>query len=191
MTTSSLMQQALGEQWMKLPEALKAHYQASSNIDRGLLNIEYPWYMQPFLSLLNLIGALLDRRGCDIPTSVEKYMDGTRQHWRRRLTHPVAGTMCFDSIWEYEGGSMLTEYVNACLGLTMSVNLVGDTLHYEGQSFILKLAGLRIRLPEWLLGHTTIREHALNENEFEMDFRLTHPMVGQIYRYSGRFTNES
>jgi len=191
MTTPSLMQQALGEQWAKLPAALKAHYQADSNIDTGLLTIQYPCYMQPFLSFLNLIGALLDRRGCDIPARVEKFMAGTRQHWRRRLSHPVAGTLCFDSIWEHEGDNLLTEYVNTCLGLTMSVELVGDSLHYEGQCFILRLAGLRFRLPEWLLGHTTIREHALDENRFEMDFRLTHPLVGQIYRYSGKFTNKS
>jgi len=130
MTTSSLMQQALGEQWAELSEALKAHYPATSNIDTGLLSIEYPGYMQPFLSLLNLIGALLDRQGSDIPTRVEKYVDGFRQHWRRRLTHPVTGTMCFDSIWEYEEDNLLTEYVNSCLGLTMAVELVGDTLYY-------------------------------------------------------------
>jgi hypothetical protein len=45
-----------------------------------------------------------------------------------------------------------------------------------------------LSLPEWLfLGHTTIIERAVSDSEFEMDFRLTHPILGRIYRYAGRF----
>jgi hypothetical protein len=42
-------------------------------------------------------------------------------------------------------------------------------------------------MPQWLLGYTTIKEEAIDEAHFKMDFRLTHPLWGQVFRYSGTF----
>ncbi len=59
------------------------------------------------------------------------------------------------------------------------------------RAYILKLGRLLIPIPEALvLGHTTIEEIGVDEEHFTMDFRLTHPLFGQIYRYSGRFRTE-
>ncbi len=72
----------------------------------------------------------------------------------------------------------------------MAVHVKNNQLHYEGVNFVIKFGKLIMPIPEWLiLGHTTIIETALNDNEFEMDFRLKHPIFGEIYRYSGRFKN--
>ena len=51
----------------------------------------------------------------------------------------------------------------------------------------------QLPIPEWLaLGHTTIVEEAVDESQFRMDFRLTHPLFGQVFRYAGIFdTRES
>ncbi|MDH5232666.1 MAG: DUF4166 domain-containing protein [Gammaproteobacteria bacterium] len=38
-----------------------------------------------------------------------------------------------------------------------------------------------------LLGHTSIVESAISEDSFQMNFRLTHPLLGQIFCYRGRF----
>jgi len=43
-------------------------------------------------------------------------------------------------------------------------------------------------VPEWrLLGRTSIVEEAVDATHFVMDFRLTHPLFGQVFRYSGEF----
>jgi hypothetical protein len=61
-------------------------------------------------------------------------------------------------------------------------------LCYRGVKFVVKLGPLRLSVPEWLvLGHTTITEEAVDETHFAMDFRLTHPLLGQVFRYSGEF----
>ena len=53
---------------------------------------------------------------------------------------------------------------------------------------VAKLGPLTIPIPEWLtLGHATIVEEALDDTHFAMDFRLTHPLFGQLFRYSGTF----
>ena len=43
---------------------------------------------------------------------------------------------------------------------------------------------------EWVLGHTSIVESALSEYDFAMDFRLTHPIFGQVFRYAGIFATQ-
>ena len=188
-TGKSILQQALGSQWQSLPPALQAHYMSEHNKDIGTLDINYPRSMQLLLNVLNFFGALLNRRGKAVPTSVEKYMDGDKQYWKRTITFSDGKEIYFSSRWVYVGGNRLVEYVNPLLGLCMAVNVNEDKLYYEGKHYVINLFGLRLPLPEWLLlGHTRIVEEALDEHSFKMDFRLHHPVSGQVYSYAGCFT---
>lgn len=186
----SLMQIALGEQWHQLPPALQAHYQHNTNTDIGHLDIEYPKYMQPYLTLLHVFGALINRKGKQIPTTVEKHMKDEVQHWKRTISFPDNKIILFKSFWVHDNKNELIEYVNPFIGLRMTVHVENNKLYYEGKSFVLKLGKLLIPIPEWLvLGHTTINEYAINETKFEMDFRLKHPLFGEVFCYSGVFEN--
>ncbi len=186
-----LMQEALGEQWEALPPSLQAHYQHSNNTDSGALDIEYPRLMQPYLNILRLLGALVNQRGIAVPATVEKWMEGDIQQWKRTINFPNGKTLFFKSHWVYAGGNELIEYVSPFLGLRMAVSVKDQQLHYEGKHYVLKLGKLLLPIPEWLiLGHTTIVETALNDDEFAMDFRLNHPWFGELFRYAGTFTTE-
>ena len=187
MKSLSLMQQALGQQWDALAPALKAHYAAEGNKDVGELSIEYPKGMQWPLNLLRLFGTLINQTAQYAPTEVTKWMEGQHQQWRRRVQLPQR-VMAFDSTWHYVGQNELIEYVKPYLGLKMAVHVEQGNLYYTGKAFILKLGRLLIPIPEGLLlGHTTIVEKGTDSEHFTMDFRLTHPLFGQIYRYTGRF----
>jgi hypothetical protein len=184
----SLMQHALGEDWHLLPPALQAHYRFGRTIDSGRMDIEYPRFMQPYLSLLRLVGALIDRAGRQVATVVEKSVVGERQYWRRTLRYPDDKTIRFNSFWVHAGGNEVIEFVNPVLGLQMAVRVAEGRLHYRGVRFVAKLGRWLLPIPEWLvLGHTTIVEEAKDETHFVMDFRLTHPWFGQVFRYSGTF----
>ena len=186
-----LMQLALGTDWEKLPESLKAHYQLGPNVDIGHLDIEFPLFMKPYLWLLHLFGALLTRSGKRIPTRVEKDVVADHQTWRRTVTFPDGEPATFNSFWVSSGGNRLIEFVNPVMGLEMGVWVEGDELRYEGVRYVLKFGWLIIGLPEWLiLGHTTIVERGLPANSFAMDFRLTHPLFGEVFRYSGVFSTQ-
>ncbi len=192
MNTIPLMQQALGEQWAQLPPALQAHYQHGNNADVGALDIEYPAPMQPYLSFLRLLGALVNQRGKAVPTTVEKWMEGGTQRWKRTLSFPDGKVIFFKSHWVYAGGNEVIEYVSPFMGLRMAVSVVDGKLHYSGRHLVLKLGRVLIPIPEGLvLGHTTIVETALDEGRFSMDFRLTHPWFGEVFRYAGEFRTES
>lgn len=187
----SLMQLALGADWEKLHESLKAHYQLGPNVDIGHLDIEFPLWMKPYLWLLHLFGALLTRSGERISTRVEKDVVADRQTWRRSVTFPDGELATFNSFWIPSGNNRLIEFVNPVMGLEMAVRVEGDALRYEGVRYVLKLGRWEVGVPEWLiLGHTTIVERGLPTDSFAMDFRLTHPVFGEVFRYSGVFSTQ-
>jgi len=184
----SLMQQALGADWEKLPPALQAHYRFGATVDTGSMDIEYPRFMQPVWRVLKLFGALVDRKGKGVATVVEKYVVGERQIWRRTITYADGQVVRFDSFWVAAGNGDVIEFVNPVLGLQMAPYVVGEKLLYRGVRFVARLGPMTIPIPEWLsLGHATIVEEALDDTHFAMDFRLTHPLFGQLFRYSGEF----
>jgi hypothetical protein len=187
----SIMQMALKDQWQELPQSLKAHYQGDDNADVGKLSIEYPKAMQLPLNLLKILGALINRAGNEIPATVEKSMRRNKQYWRREINFLDGRKVIFKSVWQYHDGNELIEFVNRFIGLRMAVKVEDEILFYEGKGFELRLGKLRLSIPEWmLLGHTSIEEKAIDDNHFAMDFRLHHPLFGQIYRYSGTFNTE-
>ena len=189
MNDRSPMQQVLGSQWEQLPTALQLHYQAETNTDIGVLDVDYPRWMQPGLNILRWLGMLVNRRGNGFRTTVEKHMEGEAQHWTRTITLSEGTTILFKSRWVYAGGNEIIEYVNRFLGLRMAAEVRGGKLCYEGRAYVLKLFGRPLPIPEWcLLGHATIVETALDDTRFEMDFRLRHPLLGQVFRYAGVFT---
>lgn len=184
----SLMQQALGDDWDKLPPALQAHYQFGQTTDTGHMDIEYPRFMQPWLSVLRLVGALIDRSGRQVSTIVKKSVVGERQYWRRTITYDDGKIVYFNSFWVAAGGNQVIEFVNPVLGLQMAVHVEDGRLHYRGVRFVAKLGRFLLPIPEWLvLGHTTIVEEGVDASHFVMDFRLTHPLLGQVFRYAGKF----
>ena len=184
----NLMQCALGDDWHKLPPALQAHYRYGDLTEAGFMDIEFPWFMQPFLSVLRLFGALVNSRGKNVPTLVEKNYKNDTQHWKRTITYPNGKVIYFYSALVAAEENQLIEYTNSIMGLQMSVHVADGKLHYSGVRFVFKLGTILLPIPEWLLlGHTTITETAVDETHFAMDFRLTHPLFGQIFRYAGSF----
>ena len=187
MSPPCLMQQVLGEDWQRLPPALKKHHLAQHYADVGHLDIDYPPFMQACLNLLSWFGVLFNHRGKTLATQVVKAMDGNQLHWKRSIQLPDGRVMTFNSRWQAAGDHAIIEYVNAFLGLKMRLH-VTDGLIYEGAHLVLKLGVVKLPIPEWLLlGHCVIIEKALDEDNFHMEFHLQHPLLGRLYCYRGRF----
>ena len=94
-----------------------------------------------------------------LPTQVEKCDSPSGQRWRRTISFADGKVVYFNSRWVAGQGNRLIEYVNPILGLEMAVHVADGKLYYEGVRFVVKLGGLLVPIPEWLLlGHTTIEE---------------------------------
>ena len=192
-TKKSPVEQALSEVWQQLPAGLQAHYRMSGDMHRehGHLDVEYPTWLQWPMNLLVRMGALLNRRGKAIPTLVERKLKDGQEHWFRSLVFPDGERMNFTSQTVCVAPMQIIEFSNSFLGLRMTLSFTDDCLRYHSDGYVLKLAGILIRIPEWLaLGYASIEERAVGENRFAMDFRLKHPLFGQVFRYCGEFEVE-
>lgn len=186
------MQQALGEQWDQLPKALQKHYENNPlgiNKAEGHLNIDYPRFMQWPLNLMRLMGALLNRHGDQLPTIVIRTMESERQYWHRTITFPDEKTIHFKSQFIYQKKTNeLIEFINRFIGMKMRVYVENNQLHYRSTAYVIKLGSKLISIPEYLsLGYASIIETAGNNNEFEMQFDIKHPLLGQVFSYAGKF----
>lgn len=186
---------ALGDQWHQLPPALQNHYKHDSNAVNqasGFLDIDYPWFMQWPLSLFRLMGALVNKRGKQVKTHISKTMIDGKQHWHRNIEFSDGKIINFQSVFVANKGNEFIEYTNAFVGLKMQAFVENNTLRYESKGYILKLGQLKIPIPEWMaLGHASIIESEYSKDDeqtFNMDFRLRHPLFGEIFCYKGRFT---
>jgi len=188
--TKSPVQQALGEQWNELPAGLKAHYIMSGDVhrERGHLDVEYPRWLQWPMNITVRLGALLNRRGKAIPTTVERRLKDGQEYWLRTLVFPDGETKQFTSKTVCDGPMRLIEFSNEHLGLRMRLSFADGCLRYHSDGYVLKVFGRLLRIPEWLaLGYGSIEERAVSDNRVVMDFRLRHPLLGQVFRYSGEF----
>jgi hypothetical protein len=192
----SIMQNALGEQWHELPQALKNHYGSNENGENcaeGELDIEYPWFMQLPYSVMRLIVALVNRRGQGLKTTVSKTMNGDKQYWHRVITYSDGKQIVFDSVFVADMDGFI-EYINSFLGLKMVAFVEENKLCYESRGYVLKLGKIKIPIPEWLaLGHASIVESEYqqgDEQTFEMDFRIKHFLLGEVFCYKGKFVTQ-
>lgn len=190
----SLIQQALGQEWHGLPKALRNHYISHELIDEGIcsetgyLDIHYPLWMQPVLSILGWFGVLINRRAEVVNTTVKKWMEGEQQHWIRSMRFVDGTTRYFKSYLVAAGDNQVIEYVNPFLGLQMSVSVQDQKVIYHGVNYVLKLGSKRIKIPSALaLGQCHIEESAIDDEQFHMNFTLVHPVFGQIFQYKGIF----
>lgn len=182
------MKEVLGEAWHALPPALQAHYKDGISREVGLMDIEFPRFMRPYLFILHLMGALIQRAGRELPTVVERCPQGRNQQWHRHIQFPDGEIVNFDSLLTAQKGGRLIEFVNPVMGLQMVPGLIDGELHYHGECFVIQLGRWRLRIPEGcVLGHTHIVERAIDASCYSMDFRLQHPLLGQVFRYSGTF----
>ncbi len=190
-----LLKQVLGNDWNKLSPAIRKHYDLSeTGIQRctvtGQMEVDYPPFLTPLIKLIHLFGGLVDIKGKKVETQVEKWVqqDSPFLHWRRSLQDEQGRQTVFASKMVYHGENELIELIKHGFGLRLKISQKDGDLIYQSNGHLLKLAGINIPIPDWLvLGHAHIAEHALSDDSFQLKFVIHHPLWGESYRYGGIF----
>lgn len=184
----SPLQRRMGTDWQRLPAVLRAHHRGGSVVERGRLDVTHPAHARPLLWLLRRLGALVRRQGCGLPTLVTREQIGGRQRWRRTIAWPDGRRERFDSEWLLVDGAHLIEFVDPVLGWELMPEVVDGRLCVHGARYVARLGGRLWTIPRWLTpGEATIVEAALDADRYTMDFRLVHPLLGEVFRYRGTF----
>jgi hypothetical protein len=196
MDTISFMQKVLGDDWNKLPSVLQQNYQQqadqqTTNVVVGTMYVRYPKLVRPMLFLTRLMGGLIDLQGDQLMARVEKWSDADQPNtlfWKRTIQAPDGKATVFSSRMVYQHGNSLIEYVGGGFGLYLNLSVENNKLIYRSNGHLWQLGKLRIPISDVLfLGHATIIESAISQHQFQLDFRIKHPLFGETYIYGGVF----
>ncbi len=196
MNNIPLLQQALGESWEKLPSVIQRHYclsssQNTSSVVHGSMTIDYPAFVKPILIGSRLLGALIHLKGGPMKVRVEKWIreNSNALYWQRDIEAPDGSKTVFSSRMELDGDGQLIETVGFGFGirLKISANDSGQLI-YRSNGYIWNCGPISLPIADaLLLGHATIIETPISKDEFELDFKIHHPLFGQTYSYGGVF----
>ena len=195
---TSIMQQALGEQWHQLDEIVKRHYamapgaSANMTIHGTMDRVFHSPMAKLFLLPGRIFGALVPYQGTDIPTVVRNWTtsDNTEaMFWHRTLRFPNRSLTEFKSRMEYAGGDEIIEYVRFGMGIRMRMSVEDGALVFTSAGYVWDMGAARIPIPTWaILGDARIIEKAVSEETFYMNFTIVHPLLGETFGYSGTFS---
>ncbi len=195
---TSIMQQALGEQWHQLDAIVQRHYvmapgaAANMTIHGTMDRVFHSNMAKPFLLPGRIFGALVPYQGTDIPTTVRNWTtsDNTEaMFWHRTLQFPNRPLTEFKSRMEYAGDDEIIEYVRFGLGIRMRMSVEDGALVFTSAGYVWDMGAVRIPIPTWaILGDARIIEKAVSEEAFYMDFTMVHPLLGETFGYSGTFS---
>lgn len=195
-----VIQKALGNNWDDLAETVKQHYditpgEASNMTIKGVMDeVYHSPIAKLFLLPGRIFGALVPYKGKNIPTEVKNWTtsdNNAAMFWHRTLEFPNKAPVIFKSRMEYVKDDEIIEYVRYGMGIRMRMSVKNNALIFKSIGYVWKLAGIKIPIPTWaILGDAEIIERAISDDEFFIDFNMTHPLFGRTFSYSGLYSIE-
>lgn len=185
MNTIPLLQRTLGDDWDKLPPVIQRHYQLGGRestccVVHGTMRINYPPFVKPILVIARLMEALIDLKGEAMPVYVKKWITESSPalFWRRDIQAPDGRTTVFASRMEYQHGNELVEFVGLGFGIRLKLSTEYRRLIYRSNGHLWRCGFLTVPIPDVLfLGHATIIETPISDEQFELDFKIIPPAL--------------
>lgn len=192
-----VFQEVLGEDWHRLGEVIRRHYFLRPFSDdticvKGTMHeVEHSAFAKVLLPFARIVGALVPYRGRDVPIEVHYAAqpgDGTL-HWNRVFHFAGRRPFHFRSHMQQIGPGRVIEFVRFGVGMRLKVTAEEGALVFRDEGYVWRLFGRDLPLPVGLLlGTGYIEERPIDERSFSMRMTLKHPLFGELFRYSGRFT---
>jgi hypothetical protein len=200
-TQQPVIKKALGENWDKLSDIVKQHYditpgKPSSMVIEGIMDeVYHSPIAKLFLLPGRIFGALVPYKGINIPTEVKNWTTAENKaamFWYRTLVFPNKAPVIFKSRMEHIKDNEIIEYVRFGMGIRMAISENDEALIFKSIGYVWKIGGFKIPIPTWaILGDAEIIEKAMPDNRFYIDFNMIHPLFGKTFSYSGVYTIET
>ena len=192
-----VLKQALGPEWSSLAPVIQAHYGLAPATDeriqlRGTMDrVFYSRVVSPLIPVAALVGAMVPYRGHNVPVEVVNYsVPGKPGYfWHRIFYFPVKKPYEFRSRMICTGAGELIEYVRYGLGLRLNVSVRNGGLIEKEVGYVWRIGRHSISVPlHVLLGRSYVEEMPISASEYQMQWVITHPVFGETFAYSGRFS---
>ncbi|MCU1417652.1 MAG: hypothetical protein JWP32_1826 [Schumannella sp.] len=190
MASGSVYERVLGERIAELHPSLRAYFGEipPGQVGRGTGSYEvagsrHRW-LAPVLALLARRQVLFPEYGHGIPFSVENRPDGDLLRARRTFEFPGRTRTMVDAMSVVDG--VLHDRLGRRGGLEVELllSVVDGALHMRSRRQWLHLGPVRFRMPGLVRVHLA---ETAGDGLQHVDVRMTAPVLGEVFRYSGRF----
>jgi hypothetical protein len=195
MSKAPIFQSIFGVPWSDLPSVMQKHYAVRPDshdrvVVRGTMTISRSRLMRLLAPLLRFFGALVPYDGEGIPATVT-FTSGPGSsdfHFDRIFEPPGKPAFLFHSRLVQISESDVIELMRFGIGWRSRYRIDGNHVSLSHIGYFWRIGKMLIPLPmTWILGRGAAAEDVVNDNSFTMWMTITHPLLGEIYRYEGIF----
>jgi hypothetical protein len=179
----------------QLPAVLKKRYanriySEDKVVLSGHLDVTFSTFFKRLSFFARLMGALATYAEKNITTHVmiKSKKKSKKIFMQRTLVLNNKKTIRFYSKFIYPKHNQMFEYTRSLFGWRATYELKENTLIMKHHSWGIYCFGLIIPMPVgFLLGRCYAEDIALSDHQFSMMMKVEHPLLGELYRYSGKF----
>lgn len=192
--TNEVFKSLFGPMWGKLPPVfLKRYSNRSCSADiitvEGNMDIHYSKLVVCFIPVMKLLRLLAPYRGKNIPVKVDFRSQQQDVCIERTFYFPDQEPYSFNSCMHLTADNNVIEYLSYGMGWKSHYFFDGVKIVMQHQSYVLKIFGLAIPLPlSFIIGKGHAEEVLIDDNSYRVTMTITHPLFGELYRYSGDFS---
>lgn len=195
MNDKTVFEQVLGDDWNKLGSIIRQHYFLKPNstdyicVTGEMSEIYHSMAGKLLIPFGMIFGALVPYKGRNIPIDVhyKASVDNANIYWDRVFKFD-RGDYHFKSHMEPVKENEVIEFVRFGMGIRLKVTEENSALIFRDVGYIWRLFGYDLAIPgRWLMGKIYVEERPLDDQSFSMNMSLSHPLLGELFRYSGVF----
>ena len=192
---SPTFQAIFGSEWDNLPAVMQKHY-ANHPYSNEVTAVEgkLDVYCKPPLlwlsPIMKLMGQVPAFNETNVPVTVhfESDVNSKAFHFNRMFSFSNGSTYKFKSRMLQISGDEVVEIMRFGLGWKMRYGWNGEQVTLTHKGYALYFLGHFIPLPlTFLMGSGNAIEYPVDDNTFDMEVNITHPLWGDMYGYKGRF----
>lgn len=194
-----VIQKALGNDWEKVPEIIRQHFNLGSGgenkatLEGVMEEIHHSLLAKLFMLPARVFGALVPYKGKYVPVTVRtstKQNEDNIMYWHRTFSFPEYGQYVFSSRMSHVKDNVIVENVKYGMGIELALHVEENILNFVTTCYQWNLGPFKAKLPCWLLlGKGVITERQIDNDSFQIDFKIRHPVFGETFRYIGIFRN--
>lgn len=191
-----IFKSVFGSTWDKLPPVFQKRYMNrpySNDITtvEGKMDISFSKVMSCLMPFFRLFHVLVPYKGNGIPVKVdfrsEAHSDAV--YLDRKFYFPDKQPYEFNSCMRAIKENDVVERMSFGVSWRTNYFYDGNKVVMQHRRYVWRIFGLNIPLPlEILLGKGHAEEEVVDDNTYRVTMRMTHPLFGAMYSYSGNFT---
>jgi hypothetical protein len=191
--TQPIFQSIFGQQWETFPPVMKMRYanrpfSKDIVLVEGKLNIWFSKMMAFLLPVLRCLKVLVPYQGNDIHVTVKlrSSADLPGLYFDRIFDFPDKQPYQFCSYMQPINNNKVVEFIRFGMGWCMKCSYDGKKILLQHHGYVWKIYGKIIPIPlSFIMGKIYSEEEALSDDTYRLLVKITHPLFGKIFEYSG------